>query len=178
MATDKLARAAASSAGAAAAEAQSVTGTTARLQWWLRQYNGPVEPFDAMASPPTVTVGSSTSFNGRSSGNESVRWDSPLLTHIGSNVVSDGASPTRAVGQAITAADNSLSAGTTPIRTRFTVFGNAFGAMFRGTAGAYVNAIIDGKYAIKTAATNPIFRVMAFLMRCFSPGAQTRSRKA
>ena len=110
-----------------------------------------------MASPPTVTVGSSTSFNGRSSGNESVRWDSALLSHIGSNVVSDGASPTRAVGQAITAADNSLSAGTTPIRTRFTVFGNAFGAMFRGTGGAYVNAIIDGKYAIKSAANNPIF---------------------
>jgi hypothetical protein len=69
-----------------------------------------------MTYPPTITVGGSTSFN-HSSGNESYRWDNALLTHIGSNIISDGASPTRAVGSHITAADNSLSAGVAPIRT-------------------------------------------------------------
>jgi|GEM_PF-997769 len=144
-------------ARAASSSLLALTHTAARLQWWLRNFNGIIDPPALISSPPTITVGTSTSFNGRSSGNESYRWDNALLTHIGSNVISDGASPTRAVGNHITAADNSLSAGVAPIRTRFAVFGDKFGAMFRGTGGAYVNAIIDGQYAVKDAVNNPIF---------------------
>lgn len=146
--------------GAAFVSARLALKTTqGRLQWWLRNHNGILPAYPVMPSPPTVTVGTGTSFNGRSSGNELFRWDNANLTHIGSTVISDGAAPTRAVGSHITYADNSKGGGTAPIRTRFTVFGEKFGAMFRGTSQAYVNAIIDGKYVVKGRATNPIFPV-------------------
>ncbi|AJG19089.1 hypothetical protein RR42_m1692 [Cupriavidus basilensis] len=127
-----------------------------RVQNWARSFNKLRDPYGVMASPPTITLGgSSSAINAFTSGNVSHRFDNVSLRHSGCVVINDGTN--RGVGTGTTFADGSNQANNSPIRTCFVTDEPVFEACFRGTqfgqVGITVRDLLGGdQYAAKTRA--------------------------